>query len=105
MKYHLLRLHGEYRQGTKYRKRHHHAKKIKSEQQQNKEAWKLHKNMDRDKRRPTWSRSHGGEWKVVSTRSGNNSHKNWIKRLLKDGNYDLFHDRELKGFVNDWDWW
>ena len=92
--------HGEYREGTTYRKRDHHVKKVKSPEQLNKEAWREHCRVDQ---------KHNASVRYTAGRKkcrkqGHRAHRNWTKRQIYNENWEKFHQDEIREFVNPWDW-
>lgn len=99
------RVHGRVR--SKYRRQRHHNKKVKSQKEVNKEAWRLEKGVLRDKAKrlgvvngcfsdgvPPWLK-----------RQCNKTHRRWEKHCIKNCEFEkLFSKGKRKDIFDPWMW-
>lgn len=86
---------------TKYQRRPHHTKKVLSEHEEHKKAWRLKKKGKKHKPNYSRRRSCPKHWKKI----GNGRHRQWEKAMIDSGDWDaLSNQRKYKETVSPWDW-
>lgn len=93
--------HGKYREGTAYRKKPHHTKKVKTQKDLDREAWREIEQTDRDKRkRKYWCRS----YKKSTVLNDHRRHRRYSKRMAKAGRDEELFDRLWIKINDPWNW-
>lgn len=86
---------------TKYQRRPHHEKKVLSEHEEHKKAWRVKKKGKKHKPNYSRRRSCPKSWKKV----GNGRHRQWEKAMIDSGDWDaLTNQRKYKEVISPWDW-
>jgi len=88
--------HGNYREGTAYRKNVNHEKKPK--EWTDRECWR---EIKKCRHRPYWSRS-GRKQKII--KFDHRRHRRYSKKICKNGDWERLHDRDWFWFNNAWNW-
>ena len=86
---------------TKYVRRPHHEKKVLSEHEEHKKAWRAKKRGKKHKPNYSRRRSCPKHWKKI----GNGRHRQWERDMIDSDNWDaLSNQRKYKEVVSPWDW-
>lgn len=86
---------------SRYRKKPHHRKKILSEGEEHKRAWRLKKKGKKHKPGRSRRKSCPKSYKKI----GNGKHRQWERENINKGNWDvLSNQRKWKEALNPWDW-
>ncbi len=89
----------------KYQKKPHHKKRVLSEKEQAKKAWREHKQTKRDKaKRPGLHGYHSDGCPVWMKRHCNKKHRQWERQSIHHERYEELSNHKRKDIFDPWMW-
>ena len=86
---------------TSYTKQLYHAKKVLSEEEQNKIAWREHKQLRRDRSKSCLSHS---SYKKFAKKQAHKKHRAWLRTNIAADNYEKLMENRLDIYQDPWMW-
>jgi len=93
------RLRNEY--STKYQRKPEHEKKVLTQEESNRRAWREHKGFGRDKAKAGFKRDGCPPW---MKRMCNKEYRAWVRNCIKNDRIEEIGSKTRKDFFDPWRW-